>query len=455
MTKIVETPLASIGWLKHYCRYGSNADRMPPSCRGLLRSVAFFVVVIGNVTIARAEESLHDKIFASERWLEFRDGVMANHVRPVTDGQLQSPCLQGTAATGHESFDAAVTACMQAVLNGLDRNSSYFTREDRERMDAPPGGGFVGIGLEMRQAPSRNGDIEIVSTIRGSAAERAGLLPGDLIFSIANWPTRGVPLEDAVRSMRGIAGTILELRVRRQGAEVPLRFSVRREQVRLRSVRGGLVAPGVMWLRLSQLRDETRGEIVAEVARLGRQTPDPLAKVVLDLRGCPGGLVEAMVGIAALWVPEGTAIVRTIEQSGLPGRLYRATPADYLKSNPNGNDEPSDGTLRRLPLTILVNQRTAGGAEALALALRESRQAQVFGQATFGSAAMDKILPLKSGAAFRIEIGRMESPAGSTWESRGVVPDIVVPVQMTAGEYGALPGDTELAALLDTLASAK
>ena len=106
-------------------------------------------------------------------------------------------------------------------------------------------------------------------------------------------------------------------------------------------------------------------------------------------------------------------------------------------------------------MTILVNQRTAGGAEALALALRESRQAQVFGQATFGSAAMDKILPLKSGAAFRIEIGRMESPAGSTWESRGVVPDIVVPVQMTAGEYGALPGDTELAALLDTLASAK
>lgn len=455
MTKIFETPLARIGWRKHCCRCVSNAYRMPPSCRGLLRLVALVFVLVGDITIARAEESLHDKIFASEQWLEFRDGVMANHVRPVTDGQLQSPCRQGISAIDHESFDAAVTACMQAALKGLDRNSSYLTREDRERMNAPPGGGFVGIGLEVRQAPSRNGDIEIVSTIRGSAAERAGLLPGDLIFSIANWPTRGVPMEDAVRSMRGIAGTILELRVHRQGSEVPLRFSVRREQVQLRSVRGGLVAPGVMWLRLSQLRDETRGKIVAEVARLGRQTPDPLARVVLDLRGCPGGLVEALVGIAALWVPEGTAILRTVEQSGPPGRLYRATPADYLKSNPSSNDEPSNGTLRRLPLTILVNQRTAGGAEALAQILRETRQAQVFGQATFGSAAIDKILPLKSGAAFRIEIGRMESPAGSAWESRGVVPDIVVPVQTMAGEYGALPGDTELATLLDTLAAAK
>jgi C-terminal processing protease CtpA/Prc len=77
----------------------------------------------------------------------------------------------------------------------------------------------------------------------------------------------------------------------------------------------------VFWLRLSQLRDTTRREILAEVTRFERQSPQPPTQVILDLRGCPGGLLDALVGVAALWTPEGSGIVRTVDQSGPPGRL--------------------------------------------------------------------------------------------------------------------------------------
>lgn len=420
-----------------------------PSWRGgLLKTAAFALILVSSIALAWAQETSHDRIFASSQWREFRAAVMANHVRPVTDSRLQAPCRQVVASDSLDALDAAVATCIQAALKELDANSAYFSPEERQRMAAGPNG-FVGIGLELRPAASRNGDIEIVSTIQGSAAERAGLLPGDLIFSISDRLTSGVPMMNAVQSMRGEAGSILNLRVRRPGVDEPIRFSVRREQIRVRSVRASLAAPGVFWLRLSQLRDTTRREILAEVTRLERQSPQPPTQVILDLRGCPGGLLDALVGVAALWTPEGSGIVRTVDQSGPPGRLYLATPDDYAKSDTDADSDPTNELLHRLPLTILVDQRTAAGAEALAQVLREKRKAKVFGQTTFGIAAIDKVLPLQSGAAFRIQIARMESPEGASWESRGVVPDVLVPTSTTMDwQYGALPGDTELAAVL-------
>lgn len=187
-----------------------------------------------------------------------------------------------------------------------------------------------------------------------------------------------------------------------------------------------------------------------------RQSPQPLAQVILDLRGCPGGLLDAVAAVAALWVPEGTAILRLVEQSGPPGRLYRAVPSDFAKANVDQVDDSAEGPLHRLPLTILVNHRTGPGAEALAQALRENRDARLFGQTTFGLAEVDTILPLQSGAAIRIATGRMESPNGFSWMSRGVEPDVPLPSNTpTNWEYGSLPSDTELAAVLAEINEAK
>ncbi|WP_082091331.1 S41 family peptidase [Paracidovorax citrulli] len=420
----------------------------PPWCLGLLKTATLALVLVGSITLSWAQETLHDRIFASLQWREFRDAVMTNYVRPVTDAQLQAPCRQAVASNNFAVLDVAVVTCLQAVLKDLDTNSAYFSPEERQRMAVGPNG-FVGIGLELRSAASRNGDIEIVSTIQGSAAERAGLLPGDLIFSIADKLTSGVPLMTAVQSMKGEAGSVLNLRVRRPGVTEPIRFSVRREQIRIQSVRASLAAPGVLWLKVSQLRDTTRRDILAEVARLERQSPQPPTQVILDLRSCPGGLLDALVGVAALWTPNGSGIVRTVDQSGPPGRLYLATPEDYAKSDTDVDSDPTDGPLQRLPLTILVNQQTAAGAEALAQILREKRQAKIFGQTTFGFTAIVKMLPLQSGAAFKMQIASMESPEGVSWEHRGVVPDVIVPINTTTDwKYGALPGDTELAAVL-------
>jgi carboxyl-terminal processing protease len=419
--------------------------------RRLLWTTAIALTLGGSITQAWSQDTLHDRLFASAQWRDLRDKVMERRVSPVTDAELQAPCRQAVAPDASNILDAALETCLRVAVESLDAGSTYYTPEARQRMQVGPND-FVGIGLELRQSASRNGEVEIVSAIRGSPAERAGLLSGDLIFSIANRSTQGVPLMDAVRSMRGKAGSFLDLQVRRPGVAEPIHFSVQREQIRVLSTRTGLPAPGVLWLRLSQFRQDTRRDLLADVVRAEHQSPERLRQVILDLRDCPGGLLESMVALAALWMPEGTPVVRVIERSGPPGRLYRATPADYIKADTGQGSDPADGPLHRLPLTVLVNERTGSGAEALAQVLREVRQARVFGQTTFGLAGIDTMTALESGAAMRIKTGYMESPAGVSWESEGVVPDVLLPKNTSANlEYGELPVDTELAAVLSAL----
>lgn len=142
-----------------------------------------------------------------------------------------------------DTLETAVVACLQAVLKDLDANSAYITPEERQQMQKGQNA-FVGIGLEMREAHNGNGEIEIVSTLHGSPAEKAGLLAGDRIIAIVERPTLGVPLMTSVRSMRGEPGSVLVLRVRRVGSAEALRFLIRREPIRLQSVKGGMPAPG-------------------------------------------------------------------------------------------------------------------------------------------------------------------------------------------------------------------
>ncbi|SFQ40759.1 S41 family peptidase [Variovorax sp. 770b2] len=433
-----------------------DGQTKPSAVRNLLRTTAFALAVTlalsGTITQAWGQDTLHDRLFATPQWRDMRDKVMERRASPITDAELQAPCRQAVAPDASNILDAALETCLQVAVGSLDPGSTYYTPEAWRRTQAGPSD-FVGIGLELRQSASRNGEVEIVSPIRGSPAERAGLLPGDLIFSIANRSTLGVPLMDAVRSMRGEAGSFLDLQARRPGVAEPIHFSIKREPIRVLTTRVGLPAPGVLWLRLTQFRQETRRDLLADVARLERQSPERLRRVILDLRGCPGGLLESVVALAALWTPEGTPIMRVIERSGPPGRLYRATPADYAKADTDQGSDHADGLLHRLPLAILVDDRTGSGAEALAQVLRETRQARVFGQATFGLAGIDTMTALPSGAAMRIKTGYMESPAGVSWASEGVVPDVPLPKSSTSTnlEYGALPGDTELAAVLAAL----
>jgi carboxyl-terminal processing protease len=396
-------------------------------------------------TPARAEEVSKALLFRSPQWQEFRDAVVANHFRVIGDAELEAPRrADETKAAGWP--EAAVEDCLKKALENLDASSAYYSASQWGQMKNPSGG-FVGIGLEIRHASGRNGEIEIVSTLRDSAAERAGLLQGDLIISIGGKPISGVPIMEAVRSMRGEPGSVLDLRVRRAGVVEPMRFSVRREQIRLRSVKAALIAPGVLWLRIVQLREQTRSEILAEVSRLKQQNPVDPRQVILDLRGSPGGLLEALVSVAALWLPEEAAVVRTIEKTGPPGRIYRATPADYAKAGEGADSQ--QGILHRLPVTIVVDSKTAAGSEALAQVLREQRQAKIVGQITFGYGAIDKLFSLSTGAAFRIQIATMESPEGGLWHGKGITPDVAVSSAAQGNwEYGSLPGDSALTSVL-------
>ena len=409
------------------------------------------VTVAASTISAWGQQPLHEQVFASPQWKDFRDVAMARGVYSVSEADLQHSCLQALDGEASNAVDAAFTVCVKAAIKKLGTNAAYYSSEEVREWKSKPGT-FAGIGLDMRVARGSVGVIEIVSVHDGAPAEKAGLLPGDQITSVAGRPTFGVPLADSVQAMRGVPGSFLNLRVRRQGVSEPLRFSIQRETLRVQSVKAGMPSPGILWIRLAQLRDETRRDVVTEMARWERRGSLPLAHVILDLRDCQGGLLEAVSSVAALWTRAGTPIVRKVERAGPPGHLYRAARADGVGTNDeqaSGTAAPAEGPLYKLPLAILVGQRTASGAEALAQALREGRDARVFGRATFGMAEVDTILPLQSGAVIRVATGRLESPNGFSWASKGIQPDVPLPENdLTYWTFGELPDDKELAAVL-------
>jgi len=305
---------------------------------------------------------------------------------------------------------------VRGMLDELDPNSSYLSPEDYREMQINARGEFHGLGIEI--AKGKEGFVEVVSPILGTPASRAGIRARDRIVEICptvapeDWEdpcssTKDMPLHEAARQMRGKRGTIIVLRIWREGFERPRDYSLRRDLVRVDSVSGHFLAEGYAYLRISQFQERTTADLRSLHAELLKEAGGEFRGLVLDLRNNPGGLLEQAVSVSDLFLDHGL-VVST--------RGCSAEDTQEFFAHPEGE--------RFYPMTVLVNEGSASASEIVAGALQDHRRAMLVGASTYGKGAVQTLYPVRGEPALRLTTSHYYTPSGRSIQETGIAPDI-------------------------------
>ena len=337
---------------------------------------------------------------------------------------------------------AAIDGLTKAV--GDTGHTSFLTPQERIDRAEELSGSYVGIGVRIDSA--EDGRPLIVGVFRGSPAERGGLMAGDIIVSVDGQTTDGRDLDEVTTWIRGETGSTVTLSVR-SGPDGPeRRLSLVRAEVAVQTVSWALV-PGTR-TALVRLEDFSQGAADDIKAAIGEARAAGANRLVLDLRGNPGGYVDEAVGVASQFLAGGIV---------------------YVERDADGNETTHpispDGTATDLPLVVLVDGGTASSAEIVSGALQDAGRGQLIGVKTFGTGTVLGEFPLADGSALRVGTVEWLTPKGRRIWHEGIVPDVLVEraadvrplvpddlLNVTAGQVGTLT-DPQLARALTLVAT--
>ena len=294
---------------------------------------------------------------------------------------------------------------IRGMLSGLDPHSSYLDAEQFTELQVGTTGQFGGLGIEVGM---EDGFVKVIAPIDDTPAQRAGVQSGDLVIRLDDTPVKGMTLNDAVKIMRGKPGTEIVLTIVREGVDKPIKISITRDIIKVRSVRSRMLEPGYGYLRISQFQSKTADSMVDAIEDLKKENDGPLNGLVLDLRNNPGGVLNGAVAVSDAFLTKGM-IVYTEGRIADSRLRFNATPDDII-----------DGS----PLVVLVNQGSASASEIVAGALQDHKRAIIIGAKTFGKGSVQTILPLSSDSALKLTTARYYTPSGKSIQAEGITPDI-------------------------------
>lgn len=304
--------------------------------------------------------------------------------------------------------DKLMDGAIQGMLESLnDPYSVYKSAEEAEKFSNDLQGAFTGIGAELRV---ENGAIVVEAPIRGSPAEKAGLQPRDILLSINGENLHGLTLSEAVNKIRGPKGTKAKLKVQRKGTAESLDLELVRDRIDLVTVHAVIGTDGVGHLIISQFNEDTALQ-VAEQVQMMESTG--LKSLVIDVRDNPGGLLQSVIEVADQFMAKGKPIVQSEYRDG---QLKVDVAPNGAKNN------------KAYPLVVLVNEGSASAAEILAGALKQSANAVVVGETTYGKGTVQVPFPDELGDRSLIKLTTYKwlLPDGTWINEKGIVPDVVV-----------------------------
>lgn len=298
---------------------------------------------------------------------------------------------------------------MLATLN--DPYTRFFPPQQYKNLQISTSGELSGVGLQISINPDNN-QLEVVSPLPNSPAELAGIQPHDQILSIDGIPANTLTLDEAASRIRGEEGTIVTLEIKSQKDGQIRQYQLKRQRLSLSPVVAQLDTTNpdypIGYIRLTQFSGNATEEVAHSIVQLEKQGAKAY---ILDLRNNPGGLLQAGVDIARLFLPEGT-IVYTVNRQGVLGSYE------------------SDGhPITLAPLVVLVNQGTASASEILAGALQDNHRAVLVGERTFGKGLIQSLFQLPDGAGLAITVAKYETPNHRDINKQGIMPDIEVKLE--------------------------
>ncbi|HVF17368.1 MAG TPA: S41 family peptidase [Steroidobacteraceae bacterium] len=335
----------------------------------------------------------------------------AQRSQPVRwqDARLLAEVLEHVRGEYVESIsdEELINAAIRGLMADLDPHSAYLDPSQFEDIRASTTGNYSGLGIEVA---ADNGMVRVVKPMEGGPAERAGVLAGDRILAVDDMPVDPEKLGETIDRMRGKAGSMVKLTLARSPDAEPLSFSLTRASVRVNSVKSQLLEPHLGYVRIVHFSETTRSDLEHAVADLKEANGNGLAGLVLDLRGNPGGLLEAGVAVADAFLDEG--VIVTADGRAADARFeMRAEHGDLIEG---------------APLTVLVNGDSASASEIVAGALHDHKRALLVGSQTYGKGSVQTVLPLSGGRALKLTTSKYFTPSGASIHKTGITPDIIV-----------------------------
>lgn len=283
---------------------------------------------------------------------------------------------------------------IRGLFRRLDPHSTFLDPQTRRAMEEDQQGGYYGIGVRLMRFAGR---LTVVSVMPGTPAARAGILSGDVIVRVDGREIGSLPLEVALSLLRGADESEVRLEIRRTGVRTSLRLVLRRAVIPNASVTQALKlsgAPRAGYIALRTFATHSAEEVLAAAGRLRRAGCD---RLLLDLRGNPGGSLEAAISLAEAFLARGEMIVSV---RGPRQQLRRAARAD--------------GALRGMPLAVLIDRGSASSSEIVAAALQDHGRAVVVGTRSWGKGLVETLFDAPGGCAVALTTARYYTPRGKS-----------------------------------------
>ena len=284
---------------------------------------------------------------------------------------------------------------IEAMLSELDPYTTFLDEADNANIDIITEGRYGGVGLQVGE---RGGHITVVSPVEGGSGYEQGLRTGDVLTRVSNQPVRSLSVQDVQTLLRGEPGSTVDVVVQREGAPAPLTFTLTREEIDLQNVTyRGLVgdASDVGYVKLERFTRNAAGELESALQALTDERD--LRGVILDLRGNPGGLLNAAVGVSELFLKKGAIVVSTEGRLPKANNTYRSTRTPLLPD---------------LPLVVLVDHYSASASEIVAGAVQDHDRGVVLGTTTYGKGLVQAIRSLPHNTSLKMTTAQYRTPSG-------------------------------------------
>jgi carboxyl-terminal processing protease len=288
--------------------------------------------------------------------------------------------------------DRLVYGAVRGMLATLDPHSSFFDPREYAQMRERQEGRYYGIGVSIQAV---DGDITAMVVFEGSPAHKAGMRRGDVIAKIGNEAAKGWTTEQAMLKLRGSKGTPVQIEVRRRGYAQPIPVELVRDEVHLLTVPAYFMVDATTgYVQLRDFGENTDREIKQALREL---TSKGMRRLLLDIRGNPGGPLDQAIKVSNEFLPRGRMIVYTRGRISNSDQDYRGT---------------EDGAFQDIPMVVLVNRNSASASEILSGSLQDHDRAYVVGETTFGKALVQSVYRISSGAGLALTTAHYYTPSG-------------------------------------------
>ena len=316
------------------------------------------------------------------------------------------------------SYSELIQAAMRGMLNTLDPHSEFMDARKYTDLKNDTEGAFGGVGIVVGM---RDNMLTVVSPMEDSPAYDAGILAGDKIVKIEGRNTEKITLPEAVRKLRGEAGTAVSISVLRQGGQQGPQvkdFKLTRAMIKVDTVKDingrrefPVADDKIGYVRITQFGEHTTEEFRDALKKLDK---GGFRGLILDLRNNPGGLLDQAVKVCDIFLKRDQLIVSTEGRSKqVRGEEYKAT----------GRDE-----YPQIRIVVLVNKWSASASEIVSGCLQDVGRAYVIGEQTFGKGSVQSIMPLEDGSALRLTTAKYYTPSHKVIHEHGITPDSIVPM---------------------------